>query len=219
MGVGRARRAGVLTGLLVYDLPPPPLVRDELPQADWPPVQPPRVERPPIQPPVQPPPVQPPPAQPPPAQPPPPQPPPEQPPPAQPPPAQPPPAQPPPAQPPPAQPPPAQPPPAQPPPAQPPPEQPPPAQPPPPSGPATLNVPPGHLPDLGQCRVWIPSVPPGLQQRPKSRSCDGIAASARAGSWILYRPANDDKVVHVRVVDEHRAGVVIRVWVYDIQSK
>ena len=95
--------------------------------------------------------------------------------------------------------------------------QPPPAQP--PTGPATLNVPPGHLPDLGQCRVWIPGVPPGLQQRPKSRSCDGIAASARAGSWILYRPANDDKVVHVRVVDEHRAGVVVRVWVYDIQSK
>src|SRR5205823_3549655 len=152
IGVEDERRAGVLIRILVYDLATTHLVRDELPQADWPPVQPPRVERPPIQPPVQPPPVQPPPAQPPPVQPPP--------------------VQPPPAQPPPVQPPPVQPPPAQPPPAQP---------PPPPVSAATLNVPPGHLPELGECRVWIPGVPPGLQSRPKSRSCDGIVASARAG--------------------------------------
>jgi hypothetical protein len=62
----------------------------------------------------------------------------------------------------------------------------------------------------------MPGRPPGLQPRPKSRSCDGIAAPA--GSWILYRPTNDDKVVHVRVIDERRAGVVVRVLVYDIQS-
>src|SRR5438445_4016496 len=135
IGVEDERRAGVLIRILAYDLATTHLVRDELPQADWPPVQPPRVERPPIQPPVQPPPVQPPPVQPPPAQPPP---------------AQPPPVQPPPVQPPPVQPPPAQPPPVQPPPAQPPPAQPPPAQPPPPPvSTATLNVPPGHLPELG----------------------------------------------------------------------
>ena len=230
IGVEDERRAGVLIRILVYDLATTHLVRDELPQADWPPVQPPRVERPPIQPPVQPPPVQPPPAQPPPVQPPPVQPPPAQPPPVQPPPVQPPPAQPPPAQPPPVQPPPAQPPPAQPPPVQPPPAQPPPAQPPPAQPPpaqpppppvtaATLNVPPGHLPELGECRVWIPGVPPGLQSRPKSRSCDGIVASARAGSWILYRPANEPKVVYVRIIDERRAGIVVRVQVFDIQSK
>src|SRR5437899_1138982 len=131
-----------------------------------------------------------------------------------------PPVQPPPVQPPPDQPPPAQPPPAQPPPAQPPPPQPPPAQPPPPPvSTATLNVPPGHLPELGECRVWIPGVPPGLQSRPKSRSCDGIVASARAGSWILYRPANEPKVVYVRIIDEHRAGIVVRVQVFDIQTK
>ena len=84
---------------------------------------------------------------------------------------------------------------------------------------ATLNVPPGHLPELGECRVWIPGVPPGLQSRPKSRSCDGIVASARAGSWILYRPANEPKVVYVRIIDEHRAGIVVRVQVFDIQTK
>ena len=85
------------------------------------------------------------------------------------------------------------------------------------SRPATLNLPPGQLPELGQCRNWIPGQPPGLQPRPKSRPCEGLTAPA--GTWILYRPANDAKVVHVRVVDAHRAGVVVRVWVYDIQSK
>ena len=170
IGVEDERRAGVLIRILAYDLATTHLVRDELPQADWPPVQPPRVERPPIQPPVQPPPVQPPPAQPPPAQPPPPQPPPAQP-------------------------------------------------PPPPVSTATLNVPPGHLPELGECRVWIPGVPPGLQSRPKSRSCDGIVANARAGSWILYRPVNEPKLVYVRIIDEHRAGIVVRVQVFDIQTK
>jgi hypothetical protein len=61
-------------------------------------------------------------------------------------------------------------------------------------------------------------VPPGLQPRPKSRSCQGIEASARAGSWILYRPADDTKVVKVRIIDDHKAGVVVRTQVFDISS-
>src|SRR6266516_3213845 len=62
-----------------------------------------------------------------------------------------------------------------------------------PSTAATLGVPPGHLPDEGECRVWIPGAPPGTllhqggdegecrvwipgappgrQPRPKSRPC------------------------------------------------
>jgi len=114
--------------------------------------------------------------------------------------------------------PPVQPPPVQPPPVQPPPVQPPPVQPPPTST-ATLSIPPGQLPDAGECRLWIPGDPPGRQPRPKSRPCDGIVASAPAGSWILYRPASDPKLVYVRIIDERRAGVVVRVQVFDIQSK
>src|SRR5207249_9008254 len=34
-----------------------------------------------------------------------------------------------------------------------------------PSTAATLGVPPGHLPKPGECRVWIPRVPPGRQPR------------------------------------------------------
>ena len=82
-----------------------------------------------------------------------------------------------------------------------------------PSTAARLGIPPGHLPPPGQCRVWMPGKPPGHQPRP--RSCNGVERSAPAGSWIVHRPSRDKKVVHVRVVDERRPGVVIRLRVYD----
>ena len=84
-----------------------------------------------------------------------------------------------------------------------------------PSTAATLGIPPGHLPAPGMCRLWVPGKPPGHQARP--RSCDGIERTAPAGSWIVYRPGRDKKVVHVRVVDERRPGVVIRLRVYDAE--
>ncbi|MDP3908808.1 MAG: hypothetical protein Q8Q14_00300 [Gemmatimonadales bacterium] len=100
---------------------------------------------------------------------------------------------------------------------------PPPAPPPPPANrpPAIdmspLDIPPGHLPDAGECRVWIPGRVPGQQPRPKSRPCAGIESAAPAGSWILYRPANE-RVVYVRVLDPRRAAVVILVRVYDLDT-
>src|SRR6266567_3923497 len=87
-----------------------------------------------------------------------------------------------------------------------------------PSTAATLGVPPGHLPKPGECRVWIPGVPPGRQPRPKSRACAGIEAVAPPGSWILYRPTADRKLVHVREVDRARVGVVVRVRVFEVES-
>ena len=83
---------------------------------------------------------------------------------------------------------------------------------------AVLGVPPGHLPKPGECRVWIPGVPPGRQPRPKSRDCAGIAAVAPPGSWILYRPTADRRLVHVREVDRARVGVVVRVRVFEVES-
>src|SRR6266550_1058051 len=85
-----------------------------------------------------------------------------------------------------------------------------------PSTAATLGVPPGHLPKPGQCRIWIPGVPPGHQPRPKSRSCEGIEADAPAGSWILYRPTADRKIVHARDVEERSSSTSfsydVRLW-------
>ena len=76
----------------------------------------------------------------------------------------------------------------------------------------TLGIPPGQLPRSGECRVWIPGDPPGQQPRP--RSCAGIAATAPAGSWIVYRPGSA-RDVHVHVVDGARAGTVVLVRHYN----
>ena len=81
---------------------------------------------------------------------------------------------------------------------------------------ATLGVPPGHLPRPGMCRVWIPGRPPGRQA--KARSCGGILAAAPPGAWVLYRPDGDRRLVHVRHMHEQRAGVVVRVRVFEAQS-
>ena len=78
---------------------------------------------------------------------------------------------------------------------------------------AALKVPPGHLPPVGECRVWRPGTPPGHQAPP--RACAGIERHAPAGSWILYRPAKDRKVVHVRELDPYRPGLIVRVRVHD----
>lgn len=85
-----------------------------------------------------------------------------------------------------------------------------------PSTAASMNIPPGHLPQPGMCRVWVPGTPPGHQAKP--RSCSGIERTAPAGSWIVERPGADKKVVHVRVVDERRPGVVVRMQVYQISD-
>ena len=85
-----------------------------------------------------------------------------------------------------------------------------------PSTASSLGIPPGHLPAPGMCRVWIPGTPPGHQAKP--RSCSNIERTAPAGSWIVERPGRDKKVVHVRVVDERRPGVVVRMRVYQLHD-
>lgn len=77
-----------------------------------------------------------------------------------------------------------------------------------------LRVPPGHYPPVGECRVWFPGRPPG--QQPAAGPCSRLERQAPAGSWLLYRPSSDRKVVHARVIDPHRDGVVVVVRVYDV---
>lgn len=81
------------------------------------------------------------------------------------------------------------------------------------TGALVLKVPEAHLPPAGQCRIWKGDTSPF--QQPQARSCDGILATAPAGSMILYRPSKDRKIVRVRYVDAHRAGVVVRVRVFE----
>ncbi len=81
---------------------------------------------------------------------------------------------------------------------------------------ARLDVPRGHLPPAGACRVWIPTEPPGHQ--PSPRSCNGIVDVAPAGAWILYRPSDDDRVVEVSYLDQARPAKVVYTQVFDAKT-
>ena len=69
-----------------------------------------------------------------------------------------------------------------------------------------LGIPPGHLPDPGECRVWVQGTPPGRQLR--AQSCHGILATAPVGSWILYRPAQYERQVRVRYLHAAQRKIV-----------
>ena len=83
--------------------------------------------------------------------------------------------------------------------------------------PVRLDVPPGQFPPLGQCRIWIPGRPPGRQER--ARSCDEIESGAPAGAWILQRPSGNRRIVRVRYVHATRAGVVVRIRLFDAATR
>jgi hypothetical protein len=79
-----------------------------------------------------------------------------------------------------------------------------------------LKVPEAHLPPAGQCRIWKGGA--SAFEQPQARSCEGIVPTAPAGSMILYRPWKETKIVRVRYVDARRAGLVVRVRVFDAFS-
>ena len=76
-----------------------------------------------------------------------------------------------------------------------------------------LRIAPAQLPPPGGCRLWRPGRP--LQEQAKAGACADIEPTAPPASWILYRPSQDPRLVHVRVVDPDQAGLVTQVRVYD----
>jgi hypothetical protein len=79
-----------------------------------------------------------------------------------------------------------------------------------------LGIPEGHLPPPGECRVWLPGRPAGQQAPPQG--CDEAEADAPPGARVIYRPRDDQRVVHARVIHPSRAGVVIRIDLYDAEK-
>ena len=78
-----------------------------------------------------------------------------------------------------------------------------------------LGIPEGELPAPGECRVWHPGRPSG--QQPEPGGCGEAEREAQPGSWILYRPTDDQRVVHNRVTDPARRGVIVRIDLYDAE--
>lgn len=76
-----------------------------------------------------------------------------------------------------------------------------------------LRVPPAQLPGPGECRLWKPGRP--VREQAAGGACAQIEPAAPPESWILYRPRQDPRLVHVRIIDADQAGLVTQVRVYD----
>lgn len=76
-----------------------------------------------------------------------------------------------------------------------------------------LRIAPGQLPAAGQCRLWYPGR--RISDQPRAGSCGEIEGTAPVGSWVLYRPAQDPRLLQVRVIDLDQPGLVTQVRVYD----
>jgi hypothetical protein len=76
-----------------------------------------------------------------------------------------------------------------------------------------LRVAPAQLPAAGECRLWFPAKP--VREQPPAGACAQVEPTAPPDSWVLYRPRTDTRLIHVRIVDPDRAGVITKVRVYD----
>lgn len=93
-----------------------------------------------------------------------------------------------------------------------------------------LGIPQGHLPTSGMCRIWIPGVPPGKQD--KQGSCSTLKNKVPKGAWLLSTPAGTGKgkgkgkgknknsntgssEVSVSVYDNNKIGVVLEIRHYN----
>lgn len=57
-----------------------------------------------------------------------------------------------------------------------------------------LDIPYGHYPPPGECRLWYPNRPPG--QQPPPRDCRSLRSVPR-GAWLIRRPHDDAESVYI----------------------
>jgi hypothetical protein len=79
-----------------------------------------------------------------------------------------------------------------------------------------LQIPRGHLPRVGSCRIWLPGTPPGHQ--PPPGDCARLAGEVPPGAWLVYRSANDPEHVDVCVYGTARQDVPVEIQVYVVAT-
>lgn len=79
-----------------------------------------------------------------------------------------------------------------------------------------LDIPPGHYPAPGECRVWHPGRPPGHQ--PPPGKCDRLRAEVPPGAWLIHHPHDDPAHVHVIVYEDQRPGTIFVVGEFEIAT-
>ncbi len=77
---------------------------------------------------------------------------------------------------------------------------------------ARLGIPPGHLPEPGSCRVWVPGRAPGQQKDNAAGDCSWVATQVPRGGWLVWRPGTDRKEVVVREYGSNHRTLWTRVY-------
>lgn len=79
-----------------------------------------------------------------------------------------------------------------------------------------LNIPAGHFPPPGECRIWFPERPPG--QQPPPGNCRRLSTQVPLGAWLISHPEDDLEHVQVNVYDDRRPGNVLVIGQFKIGS-
>jgi hypothetical protein len=75
-----------------------------------------------------------------------------------------------------------------------------------------LNIPPGHFPPPGECRIWFPGRPPGQQPPP------GDCRRVPPGAWVIRHPRDLPGRVHVAVYEPSGAVSLRAIGEFEIAS-
>lgn len=73
---------------------------------------------------------------------------------------------------------------------------------------SALNVPKGHLPPPGECKVWFPGKPPGHQPPPP---CASAMRNAPLGAWVV---THEGSRYRVSIFNRSRRNVIDEVRYY-----
>jgi hypothetical protein len=84
-----------------------------------------------------------------------------------------------------------------------------------------LNIPEGHYPSPGECRIWFPDRPAG-QQKPPGNYHE-LERRVPPGAWLIHHPEDDPGHLQVAVCDEyspdeHRRSEIRAVGEFEIGS-
>jgi hypothetical protein len=79
-----------------------------------------------------------------------------------------------------------------------------------------LDIPKGHYPPPGECRVWFPDRPAGHQ--PPPGNCARLGRKVPPGAWLIHHPDDSPGHVRVNVYDERQPGKIHAVGEFKIGS-
>ena len=82
-----------------------------------------------------------------------------------------------------------------------------------------LNIPPGHLPPLGMCKIWYPNTPPGRQSK-RSGDCRTLQRRVPPGAWLISHPGGRaSNTVDVSVYEKSSSGSLsLKIRTYNFET-